>query len=666
MFALPTVAAPPGSARRGSLRSLKAKIMIPLSLLTIAGVLALVLVIGFIVRRQILLMAETKVRSDLRTTYNLLDLKYPGPWEARDGHLFKGGRRMDGDWEPVDWVAGQTGSAATIFLGDTRASTTVRDDRGERMVSTRAAPNVQEAVLRGGTEYSGIASVVGVDYMTAYRPIREEGGKIVGMWFVGMPLSALGTTSAVREVLLGGFLLALLIILGTVGLSGALLRTATRPLHDLAEATQKIAGGDLSVRVPESEVRDLEPLTRASGGMVESLREILSQINGASTSVACAVEEILATTEQLTRGAQTQAAAVDETSASMEEMAASILGVARNAEGLAANVEQTTSSIQELGFVAQGVARSAESMASNVAQTSATIEQMLQGLERTAQNVQRADHLSQRASEEARGGSEAVLKTVQGMRVISDAMGNISQVVQNLGERSEAIGSIVGVIEEIADQTNLLALNAAIEAARAGDAGRGFAVVADEVRKLAERSIKATKEIGEVIRQVQRETASAVRTVEEGGRTSREGFEMADKAGSAISRIMEAVDNTSSIMAEISSATGEQTRAAGYVMKAVEEMNHLTETVTRSTKEQALGIDQVVKASQSMAHMTEQVKNATAEQKLGGESVVSAVENIREIARSNLDAAEQLSRSARGLANQSDGLTKMVLRFKLS
>ncbi len=148
---------------------------------------------------------------------------------------------------------------------------------------------------------------------------------------------------------------------------------------------------------------------------------------------------------------------------------------------------------------------------------------MAAAVSEVAKIAEEADRIATRASEDAHTGDEAVARTIEGMKTISDTMENTARVITGLGKRSQEIGKILEVIEEIADQTNLLALNAAIEAARAGEAGRGFAVVADEVRKLAERSVEATKEIGEVMRQVQQETTDAVETAQggSGGRPRR-------------------------------------------------------------------------------------------------------------------------------------------------
>lgn len=402
---------------------------------------------------------------------------------------------------------------------------------------------------------------------------------------------------------------ALLALALGIGIGAVITRDITRPIAQCVAFAQRLATGDLTASLTIATHDETSVLAHALNTMVGNLRGMVERIRVSSESVASAAEEIAAATNQIAQGAQDQASASEETSASMEQMSVNIQSIAGNTDGLA----------------------------SSVTETSASIEQIAAALDKTSANITEVNLFAGQAKEEAQAGGNQVMQAVAAMKTINGTMSEIMTAIQNLGQRSAAIGSILEVIEEIAEQTNLLALNAAIEAARAGDAGRGFAVVADEVRKLAERSAESTQEIGEVIKEVQAETSSAVKVTEEGARGAREAAARAEDAGEGIQKILELVHRTS----------------------------HLFEDISTAIKEQAGGVQEVVKAAENMSRMTEEVKNATQEQKVGGENVLKAVENIAATAKTNLSAVEQLSRAARDMADQSEGLQQMVKEFKL-
>jgi methyl-accepting chemotaxis protein len=549
------------------------------------------------------------------------------------------------------------------------------------------------------------------------------------------------------------------------------------PLQHMAQASSSVARGDLTFNL-EARARDeIGTLGRSLNEMAAHLRKVVDDIQEASVQVASSAGQISANTRLIMQGAQGQAQAAEETSTSMEEMAASIQTVAASSQGLASYVEETSSSITEMGASIEEVARSGgtlaqtvteasatieqmtvsidqmardlESLAGTVGETTATVEEMASFIAAVAQNAEslgeaasrtsatvsgmagavtdvakiaaEADRIATRASEDARTGGEAVARTVDGMKAISENMENTARVINGLGRRSQEIGRILEVIEEIADQTNLLALNAAIEAARAGEAGRGFAVVADEVRKLAERSVDAAKEIGEVVGKVQQETTDAVDVARAGAAEAKQGIALADKAGAALRNIIESVSRSSELMGEIAEATGKQSQASSEVLDTVSRMNTATSQVAQAVREQAEGSKQIraamenikkvmsqaaystreqaaggrqvrlaveninriasqvglatreqaessrqiINAVERMNDMTQQVSHATAEQKRGGELVVKAMENISEIARDNLATVEEMSKATANLAQQAENLARLVSVFKV-
>jgi methyl-accepting chemotaxis protein len=379
------------------------------------------------------------------------------------------------------------------------------------------------------------------------------------------------------------------------------------------------------------------------------------------------------------------------------------------------SVENVLSSIEQ-------ISKNTDALKHMVTETAGTIEEMSRTVEEVANQIESANRLSQDAHRDADVGGKAIYQSIESLQNIGNTTGKTVALIQNLGKRSEDIGQIVEMIDEIADQTNLLALNAAIEAARAGDAGRGFAVVADEIRKLAERSMEATKEIGGVIRQVQEETATAVKAAEETYREGQDGMKLAGSSRDAFNSIAGAVKETSHIMEKIAKSAVELNGATAQVMKYMIEMNTSSEAVAEAaktqadntdsirnilevmnrqvndvnvaTKEQAAGTKiikdaiervttavkevafavgeqvsgarQIVKTVEVMKSMTQDVANATSQQKISGDSVVRTMEEVAQVASETLSLSAAMEGGAGNTMVQVDALQASVRRFKIN
>jgi methyl-accepting chemotaxis protein len=280
----------------------------------------------------------------------------------------------------------------------------------------------------------------------------------------------------------------------------------------------------------------------------------------------------------------------------LREMGGKLGAVISQLSGIAAN---SAVFAHELHTDAELIADGVENVAAQAVTVATAGEEMSATSCDIAHNCQMASEGAQRASESARNGAAVVEATVGIMSRIAENVEQSAKTVENLGTRSDQIGDIIGVIEDIADQTNLLALNAAIEAARAGEQGRGFAVVADEVRALAERTTKATREIGEMIKAIQVETKGAVAAMEQGVRQVETGTMEATKSGAALREILEHVNDVAMQVSQIATAAEEQTATTAEISGNMQQIT----AILRSTADDAH--ESAVSTSRMNSHVEE-------------------------------------------------------------
>ncbi|MDH7603837.1 MAG: methyl-accepting chemotaxis protein [Melioribacter sp.] len=260
--------------------------------------------------------------------------------------------------------------------------------------------------------------------------------------------------------------------------------------------------------------------------MVYSLRDILRQVREVTDNLASATSQISATTDELTGTLREQSTQINDISIAADEMNSAI-------QSNAANSVQTADKVTNNGVIIKN-----------------SINQ--------------------------------IGETINRVRQIADYVQTAAKKLEALGKSTESITGILQVIDEIADQTNLLALNAAIEAARAGEHGRGFAVVADEVRKLAERSSKSTKEIGDIITSIQKETRNVVNTMKEGNKEVIETLQLTENSQKSLAQILKNIEEVVELINQIAAASEEQSATSKQVSENVENISEMIQKSVQS------------------------------------------------------------------------------------
>jgi methyl-accepting chemotaxis protein len=584
------------------------------------------------------------------------------------------GYRFDKE-QTVDNLKSITGNEFTIFLGDERVSSTIMVD-GKRAIGTKLDPVIANIILKEGKEYNGEADILGVPYITSYKPLRGgEKNDIIGVLFSGVPLSQVKAANksmiTMIVVLTAAFLLVLIWILSVI-----IKKIIGIPVNTLTGMAKEVALGNVDLKIDyeskdeigelAASFRDLlatqkekaiaaESISRGDTDVIISLRSDRDILSHSILKVAETNKELVKEFEYLIKAAldgklktrgnsdrfsggykelitgvnsllEAVVAPVQEGSKVLERMAqgdftARVTGEFKGdhqiitnsintvAESLNSALSQVSEAVQATASAASQISSSSEEMAAGSQEQSAqttevasAVEEMTSTIMENTKNASYAAEATKESAVKAKEGGKVVSETVDGMNRISEVVSQSAEAIYTLGQNSDKIGEIIQVIDDIADQTNLLALNAAIEAARAGEQGRGFAVVADEVRKLAERTTKATKEIAMMIKQIQKDTGSAVESMQKGTEEVEKGKALVNKAGSMLGEIISSSEKATDSVIQVAAASEEQSAASEEISKNVEAIRSVTQ-------ESTVGIQQIARAAEDLNRLTETLQN---------------------------------------------------------
>jgi methyl-accepting chemotaxis protein len=406
------------------------------------------------------------------------------------------------------------------------------------------------------------------------------------------------------------------VIFGAIAL--AFSKSFSNKIEQLLGATEQVRAGNLATRVNIETQDELEKVGEGFNEMMERLAEMVGhekshneRLLETEQAMQNSLNEFLSIVSSVSEGNLTKRGNEGEDTLGM--VIQSVNKMLDHFSSMLTEVKQiglsVSSSATEILAAAEQIAVGSQRQADEITNTSSAVEEMAASMTQVSRNAEASADAARRALEMAEHGDRSVRDTSDAMSRIDSAVQQTSEKMRLLGIRSSEISEIIDLIDDIAAQTNLLALNAAIEAAHAGEAGLGFSVVADEIRKLAERSARATRDVGKLIKSIQSETSEALTAMEVGMKEVKGGSLLASQASNALQDISTAVRQSSELIEEISAASEEQARVTSNVAGAMQ-------TISSITLETSAGAHQTAQTIEGMVGLADRLNKSISQFKV--------------------------------------------------
>lgn len=462
---------------------------------------------------------------------------------------------LDGNWltESIhDFSTVARVSGVDVHIAGTDGKIRVSKDRSAsstKALGSSIKSELIDSLIKEKT-WSGLTiDEEGVDVIGATMPFDTSINKNINYdfkWGISIEVPAQTIFAPVYKLIKDIIIVAIILVILFALIAYFFANNIARPIAALARYANQVAGGDLNVTIAlRSRKDEVGSLTTSFSSMIESLKAQTLQMSSASSQLSSSMQEIAATVTQLS-------SSVTETTAAVNEI---------------------TSTIEEVRQVSTLAHQKAEDMAGK------------------ADGVRTVADEGKTASERVSNGISEINKQVE----------SIANTTIKLGEQTKNISEIIDSVTDIADQSNLLSVNASIEAAKAGEYGKGFSVVAREIKSLADKSKDSTKQIKEILTDIQKSASSAIMATEKGTKTVNEGLELSKTSKIAIENLESSVNEAVTTATQIVSSSKEQLSG----------MNQLFETVgsiKQAMQQNSDSIKQLEKEAKNLSQLAMSLK----------------------------------------------------------
>lgn len=560
-----------GKKRKGK-KNGSSRLRIKIMLVALFPMILMAVIVGITAARNMREGMQQEMMYALETEAHSLEQLYNAvnddAYSVSGDKLMKGSFNVTDETDFMDSLVEGTDMQVTLFYGDTRMATTLKDQSGKRLIGTKADESVARAVTQDGRTVEDYnITIDGEKYYACYAPLKDSGDKVVGMTFAGKPVTQVEALISQRT---RGIIIAeTVMVLIALVVIFILTRSIQTGLQAAEKAVYSLSNGDLTAAVESKAMRRNDELGDMAKGVAVLMNQLLEVVNN-----------IRASSEQLLK----------------------------SGTDLSNMASQTSSTADDISKAIEEISQGAVAQADEIEKASHDVDTMGQLIEHIADNVAELDQ----GTQEIKGSSDRSIDIIRELTDSNDrsmeAVKEISRQVNATNESALKIRAAVDLITSIAEETNLLSLNASIEAARAGEQGRGFAVVAGQIQKLAEQSNESAGSIADIIRDLLKDSENSVQVMEEVQKIMNEQQEKLHATRKQIVEVGDGISGAAQAAGMIRQQTEHCNSARANVADVISNLSAISEQNAASTEETTASMEEMNAALNLLAESAQQLQ----------------------------------------------------------